>query len=352
MNPTRPPASSTVQNPPPADGPSKSRLFRYFVLPVLGGYAIWGIYMLVSHGWRLFMDYFYMSITMVFGSFVAGASSEGGGAVAFPVMTLLFKIHPADARNFSLAIQSVGMTAAALWIIARKIKIEMTYLRLGSIGATAGILFGTYLIVPHTAPAYAKMLFVSFWLSFGLTLYVVNRRKNRNVFDQLPSLNRRQEAELIGIGFIGGILSSILGSGVDICTFSFATMKYHLSEKVATPTSVVLMAINAVTGFLLHQWLLGDINPVVYNYWLVCIPVCLLGAPLGAFVVSKAKRLHIVHFLCAIILIQFIGAMLIIRPGGALLAFSIASFVAGLVIFFWLTKRSGKNMALPVASTT
>lgn len=30
-------------------------------------------------------QYYYMSITMLFGSLVAGATSEGGGAVAFPV---------------------------------------------------------------------------------------------------------------------------------------------------------------------------------------------------------------------------------------------------------------------------
>jgi hypothetical protein len=30
-------------------------------------------------------QYYYMSITMVIGSLVAGATSEGGGAVAFPV---------------------------------------------------------------------------------------------------------------------------------------------------------------------------------------------------------------------------------------------------------------------------
>ena len=29
--------------------------------------------------------YYYMSITMVFGSLVAGSTSEGGGAIAYPV---------------------------------------------------------------------------------------------------------------------------------------------------------------------------------------------------------------------------------------------------------------------------
>ena len=276
---------------------------------------------------------------MIFGSFVAGGSSEGGGAIAFPVMTLVFKIHPAEARNFSLAIQSVGMGAATLWIIARKVPFEKTYLWLAAIGGTAGIIFGSYLIAPYTPPAYAKMLFVSFWLSFGITLFIVTYYRKLNVQDHLPDLNNIQKFELVTIGVVGGILSAILGSGIDICTFAFVTMKYKLSEKVATPTSVVLMAVNALTGFLLHKFIIGDIDPVVYNYWLVCIPVVMLGAPLGAFVVSKAKRLHIINFLCFIILVQFIGAILIIKPKGDLLLFSIGGFFAGIIIFFLLTMR-------------
>lgn len=325
------------------NAPQAGRIFKIFGLPVLGVYLTWATYMFLHDSWRLFYHYFYMSITMVFGSFVAGASSEGGGAVAFPVMTLLFKIHPAEARNFSLAIQSVGMTAATLWIIARRIKIERTYLVLAMIGGTAGIIFGSYFIAPYTPPAYAKMLFVSFWLSFGLTLFIVNYYRQRHVRDELPGLNKSQQAELMAIGFIGGILSAILGSGIDICTFSFVTMKYKLSEKIATPTSVVLMASNAVVGFLLHQYVIQDINPVVYNYWLVCIPVVVLGAPMGALTANLARRLHIVNFLCAVILVQFVGAILILKPAGSLLLFSAGSFLTGMIIFFLLTRQGRKR---------
>jgi hypothetical protein len=38
----------------------------------------------------------------------SGMTSEGGGAVAFPVMTLALGIPPAVARDFSLMIQSCG----------------------------------------------------------------------------------------------------------------------------------------------------------------------------------------------------------------------------------------------------
>ncbi len=37
-----------------------------------------------------------ISLTMVFGSLIAGATSEGGGAVAFPVFTKLLHIFPQD----------------------------------------------------------------------------------------------------------------------------------------------------------------------------------------------------------------------------------------------------------------
>ena len=46
----------------------------------------------------------FISRTILF----AGMTSEGGGAVAFPVMTLALGIKPAVARDFSLMIQSCG----------------------------------------------------------------------------------------------------------------------------------------------------------------------------------------------------------------------------------------------------
>lgn len=61
---------------------------------------------------------------MLFGSMVAGGTSMGGGAVAFPVLTKLLEVPPHEAKVFALAIQSVGMTAATLTIIAMQIKMD------------------------------------------------------------------------------------------------------------------------------------------------------------------------------------------------------------------------------------
>ena len=51
-------------------------------------------------------------------------SSEGGGAVAFPVMTLVLHVSPQVARDFSLMIQSCGMTAAAFTIAWMGVQVE------------------------------------------------------------------------------------------------------------------------------------------------------------------------------------------------------------------------------------
>ena len=54
-------------------------------------------------------------------------TSEGGGSVAFPVMTLALKVNPVVARDFSLMIQSCGMTAAAFTIWWMGVRLEVFF---------------------------------------------------------------------------------------------------------------------------------------------------------------------------------------------------------------------------------
>lgn len=291
-----------------------------------------------TSSWHLFKDNWFMTVVMVFGSFIAGASSEGGGAIAYPAMTLLFNIEPDVARNFSFAIQSLGMTFATIWIVLSGIKIEKTYLLIGAIGGLIGIITGTLFIIPHVLPAYAKMMFVSFWLSFGIALWVVNFINHRDSKSRLPSLNAYQKGELFAVAIIGGVFSSILGNGLDICTFSYVVMKYRLSEKIATPTSVILMASNAIVGFVMHSTVFNTMQAEAYSYWLVCIPVVIFGAPAGAYIVNKIGRKTIAALLIAIIAVQFITAIFIIRPGLSLSLFSLGIFCTGILLFFVISR--------------
>ncbi|MDY6969482.1 MAG: sulfite exporter TauE/SafE family protein [Spirochaetota bacterium] len=307
----------------------------YLTISIL---LIWASYMFYANQWYLFIANWDISVTMLFGSVIAGASSEGGGAIAFPVMTLIYKISPEVARNFSLAIQSIGMTCASCYIFCKKISIDKNYLFLSSLGGTIGIILGVFYIAPDISPSYMKMLFFSFWLSFAFIHFYLNHLSKREVINNLPDLCKFEKLLIMITALMGGILTSILGSGIDIITFSFVTMRYGLSEKVATPTSVIIMTINSIIGFLLHSFVLKDFGMEEFNYWLVCIPVVIFGAPIGVFIVSRLKRIQIAIFLYIIIIVQFVGACFIIKLTNALIIFSIFVFIFGMAFFFIIGK--------------
>lgn len=71
--------------------------------------VVWWTLAVRYNYFRLYPGYYELPVTMILGATVAGMTSEGGGAVAFPVMTLLLHIDPVVARDFSLMIQSCGL---------------------------------------------------------------------------------------------------------------------------------------------------------------------------------------------------------------------------------------------------
>jgi uncharacterized membrane protein YfcA len=287
---------------------------------------------------------------MVVGSFIAGASSEGGGAVAFPVFTLLLNIAPETARNFSLAIQSVGMTAASTMIIGLKIPIEKKAIFFASIGGVFGLVFGTFFLVDLVSGPTTKIFFVSIWLSFGFALFLINRNKDRKVFAQLSNTTLNDTARLIVFGFVGGIITSFFGNGIDIFTFCLLTLFYGIDEKVATPTSVVIMTINTMTGFLLHFFVIKDFQTLAFECWLVAIPVVVIFAPVGAYVISFFTRHTISYILYVILLVQYIGAIIIIELSLFQMMLSTLVVFAGF-LFFWHLSRKVRKRQIPVLTS-
>lgn len=91
-------------------------------------------------------------------------------------------------------------------------------------------------------------------------------------------------------------------SGIDICTFSILTLLFRVSEKIATPTSVVLMALNTLLGFIYRQLVMGGVEPAAVRFFTVCVPVVVVGEfPLvngHAVVVSRDLVDYTVYFLC------------------------------------------------------
>ncbi len=310
-------------------------IYLVFLSIVFSG---WFWYMFQNDSFEIYTRQWATVITMIFGSFIAGASPEGSAAVAYPIFTLILKIDPPVARNFAFAIQSIGMTSASLLIIGMRLKVDWNYIIFVTIGGVFGLFLGTYYVVPYISPVQAKLFFVSLYLSFGIALWMQNRRQQREVFDKIENFKNSDQGRLIAFGLVGGIISSIFGTGINIFTFCLMTIYYRVSEKVATPSSVIIMTIETILGLFIHTQLTKDFQPEAFEIWLACVPFVAVFAPLGAFVISKMPRKGIATLLYWILIIQFFGAMIVIKP--SLFQFTLCMLVLalGIGLFSYLAR--------------
>lgn len=309
-------------------------------------WATWLIFFTTEPRWHLFAEHWFMPVTMAVGSFIAGSTSEGGGAVAFPVMTMLFEIKPAVARDFSLMIQSVGMTAAAIAIWQNRITVEFRAIIWAELGGAVGVIFGLESIAPHIPSVATKLFFVSLWLSFGTALLWLNRDRQRRVWQSIPNFKGRDAAILTALGVLGGIVTAITGSGLDILTFSLLVLVFRIDEKVATPTSVILMASNSLVGF---WWRLQSVaNPIgsdTWNYWWVSVPVVVVGAPMGAKFIATRSNIFVIRLLLSLIVIQFVSALFILPLNTNLIIFSTITFLIGFGLFLTMIYVGDRRMS-------
>jgi uncharacterized membrane protein YfcA len=303
--------------------------------------------MIENDKFYILQDNLAVMITMVFGSFIAGSSPEGSASVAYPIFTLYLGIIPDVARNFAFAIQSIGMTAASIYILNKKIPLDWNYIIYVTLGGLFGLVLGTYYLVPHVLPVYAKLIFVSLWLAFGIVLFLENRKSQRVIFEKIIDFRNMDIINLLVFGFIGGGISSLFGTGINIFTFCFLVIYYKVNEKVATPSSIIIMTVETIAGFVLHALIMQDIAVQTYDMWLSCIPIVIFFAPLGTYLVHKISRHSFTTFLYVIFFVQYIGAMIVIKPDIPKSMLSLGIIIFGLIFFRYISSLT-RNPILPV----
>lgn len=282
--------------------------------------------------------------TMLLGSFIAGATSEGGGAVAFPVMTLGLGIAPSEARDFSLMIQSIGMTSASLLILINRIPIASSVLLPVLFGCAAGLVTGFGLLENLFMPAAVKYFFTAVWLSFAYVLY-----RSHLQADRLRRLHLRGVTIPFGrflfAGFLGGVVSSLVGSGADIIVFSVLTLYFGLCEKVATPTSVVIMAATSLMATALKVLVFASPSPETIERVWACAGVVVLGAPFGAWFIRYRTPAFIRGILYLSIGAQTIWAWIVL-PKSVDLTLLFFLTLAGGLLFFTVVEKS--RVSIPI----
>jgi uncharacterized membrane protein YfcA len=289
----------------------RSSHLRRILYPVLLGALLltWTIYMTWTDQWGLFRTYWPMSLTMVYGSFIAGATPQGGAAVAFPVFTKLLKIPTGDARTFGLMIQSIGMSMATVMILVRRIPVLPRVIGWTTLGGIFGQILGTYVII--VPDPYPRVLFTLGAAAFGIALAVSRWAMSWQPINDLPRWGLKYQAAFLILGVFGGMGAAHTGSGADMLIFIVLTLAFGVDVKISTPTTVIIMGLNSLVGFALHGLVSQDIG-ISWNYWLVAAPVVAIGAPLGAIFAARVSPDVIITTVLSLITIEVITTLWLI----------------------------------------
>ncbi len=303
---------------------------------VLGVWSLWLLFFR-DRGLQAIQDHWQVSLTMVFGSMVGGGTSEGGGAIGFPVLTKVLHVQPQQARLFTFAIQSIGMMGASITILANRIPVEWRALRWGVPAAAAGVACSVLLLAPHVQPAVVRIAFTLLLAGIGLALAVQHARRRLDRNHQIPLWGTREQAIVVIVGFAGGVLSGVAGVGENTAMFVALVLLFRVSEDIATPTTVILLTATSLVAFLLHVLLLDDFHGQVVDQWLAAAPVVIVFGPIGALLCTRMSPALIRAVLWFLIAAEVISTWLLVPMTSTARAVFVALLVASTLMCHWLT---------------
>ena len=300
---------------------------------------------------------------MAAGSFVAGSTFLGGGAVAFPVMTKLLALDPVLARQFSLAIQSVGMSSAALLIILLHRHLQWRLLGAAIASAGLGAVVGLSQASHWLSSTDLKIGFSLFVCCF-LSIFFLSERERREgeAHSDMPARSHRSYRAFVSLGlfsFVGGLVSGLIGSGADLFSFCVLFLLLRLPLRSAIQHSVIIMAACSLIGI---AWLAYSENLVrsneyfglarsdLFALWCLAAPVVLIGAPLGVLFCRLVSQTKLQLLIAGIAALELASTLLIVSfPAEripAYLAVCIAAVSLVLLLHYAGKRNAGKQAGL------
>ena len=294
----------------------------------------WFVAVLLTGNFGRVWDNIVATPTMLVGSFVAGSTPQGGGAVAFPVFTKGLGVPSEVARTFSLAIQSIGMVAASVAILVRRRAISVPAVLWSLPAALVGLFVGLYFFSDRSTPfwtsllpgPYVKVLFTLLVVAMAFVVYLGSRVPVREVRTSIDPLGRRQIIFLVVGALLGGLASSQVGSGADVLFFMIVVVMLGLEPGIGVPSSVLVMAAVSLVGFTYLGLIQGQMDVTVVGdtvtrvgdfviadpeafpaarfdllgLWLAAVPVVCWGAPLGSAFAARITSRQLALFVAVL----------------------------------------------------
>lgn len=257
---------------------------KIFIAWFFGALVVWVGLFLSFNDFGFLASHWHYPAIMVLGAFVAGLTPEGGGAVAFPVLSVFFNVDRVIARDFSLMIQSIGMTSASIYILTNKANSLRTYKPLLYFIPVAFIGFVLGMLLLQSIPVFIiQALFLSLITTFSVAYFYSKHRGD------LPALSAPRISDrlmLVAILILGGMCASLFGTGADIILYTLLVTRFCMNEKKATHMSIILMAAISVLGFGYRHFVDSGLTDYQFRTWLCAFPVVLFMAPFGTYILQ------------------------------------------------------------------
>ncbi|GAA4856976.1 sulfite exporter TauE/SafE family protein [Luteimonas vadosa] len=283
--------------------PPKRHLWVWF-LWLAGFYSTWAWLVFGQGHWDEAKAHWPIALAMAFGSYIAGSTPMGGGTVGFPILVLAFDMPATLGRDFSFAVQSIGMVSASIFILARRQPLAWSMLKGALWGSAIGTPLGILFIAPLIPELWIKLVFAVVWASFGvLHLYRIDEIAGHTGMTEFDERWDFRVGLAIGVG-AGATVAAVTGVGIDMVLYAALVLLCRADLKIAIPTSVVIMAATSLMGIALKLGLTG-VQPGVFGNWLAAAPVVALGAPLGVLVVALVGRRPTLLFVAVLCVGQF-----------------------------------------------
>jgi uncharacterized membrane protein YfcA len=310
-----------------------------FWLWLLLFYVSWAAFVFGQGRWATVAAHWPISLAMLFGSYVGGSTPMGGGSVAFPILVLLLGEPARLGREFSFAVQSLGLGSATVYMLLSGRPLAWGVLRWAILGSAVGTPFGLIALAPYATEIQVKLIFAVVWAAFG----VMTLLRLRELAEQTGILApgpRIERAAGLGVGLLGGAcLAALTGVGVDMLLYSVLVLLFRADLRRAIPSAVTLMAFTSLLG-LVTRSLLAAIDPGraafapgLWEYWLAAAPIVVLGAPLGALAVAVVPRVFTLRLVSLLCVAQLAWVCVQARLSGgalALVLFAVGALCLGL----------------------
>jgi uncharacterized membrane protein YfcA len=261
-----------------------------------------------------------VSLAMAGGSMVAGSSPVAGGTVGFPMLVYFSQQPPTLGKYFCVAIQSVGMLSASIYILMKNRAVHWRALQAAMLGSAIWLPIAMAFLAPGIGDRSLKILFAVMYGAFGLIhlvymRWIVSNHRNTFPFQWIDFVI------FFVAGMLAGTLTAFLGVGPDIVLYCTLVFFYRCDIKQAIPTATLFMAFNSIVAVVVLLVMARESIPVrgslqaMYYYWLAVAPVVVLGAPVGSMISRKVPRIYILWLVGILCTFQCIWTCTVERLG-------------------------------------